>query len=38
VAFVDRDGLDLLRSLADGGVSLVNASPFVTEQLRAGAR
>ena len=38
VAFVDRDGLDLLRTLAGGGVSLVNASRFVTEQLRADAR
>jgi anti-anti-sigma regulatory factor len=38
VAFVDRDGLDLLRGLADRGVTLVNASRFVSEQLKTDAR
>ena len=35
VAFVDGDGLEVLRALAAAGASLVNASPFVTEQLKA---
>ena len=35
VAFVERDGLELLRSLADQGVAVVNCPAFVHEQLRA---
>ena len=38
VAFVDREGLELLRHLVDGGVAVVNCPPFVREQLRALAR
>ncbi len=34
VSFVDRGGLELLRSLADRRARLTNCSPFVTEQLR----
>lgn len=37
VAFVDRDGVDLLRRLAERNVALVNCSDFVAEQLRAEA-
>ena len=35
VAFVERAGLELLRSLADEGVAVVNCPAFVHEQLRA---
>jgi len=35
VTFVDRDGVELLRSLRGRRVALVNCSPFVTEQLKA---
>jgi hypothetical protein len=38
VAFVDRAGLELLRTLVDGGVAVVNCPPFVHEQLRASSR
>ena len=38
VAFVDRDGLELLRDLVDRGVSVVNCPAFVCEQLRALSR
>jgi len=34
VSFVDRSGLDLLRSLAGRSARLNNCSPFVAEQLR----
>ncbi len=34
VSFVDRGGLDLLRSLAGRRARLNNCSPFVAEQLR----
>jgi anti-anti-sigma regulatory factor len=37
VVFVDRDGVDLLRRLAERSVALVNCSGFVAEQLRAEA-
>ncbi|MGH2650580.1 MAG: STAS domain-containing protein [Actinomycetota bacterium] len=36
VSFIDTDGLALVRSLADRQVTIVNCSPFVTEQLRGG--
>lgn len=36
VSFVDRDGIELFRHLRDRDVTLVNCSPFVTAQLRAG--
>ena len=35
VAFVARDGVRLLKDLADGGVAVVNCPAFVAEQLRA---
>ena len=38
VAFVERDGLELLRSLVDAGVAVVNCPAFVHEQLRALSR
>jgi ABC-type transporter Mla MlaB component len=38
VSFVDRPGLDLLQALARDGAALINASPFVAEQLRARIR
>jgi len=34
VSFVDRGGIELLRSLADRHAQLTNCSPFVAEQLR----
>jgi anti-anti-sigma regulatory factor len=34
VSFVDRDGVQLLRSLKSRGVTVVNCSPFVTAQLK----
>jgi hypothetical protein len=34
VSFVERRGVDLLRSLGAQGVPLLHCSPFVTEQLR----
>lgn len=34
VSFVDREGLDLLRTLEGRGVAVVNCSHFVAEQLK----
>lgn len=34
VSFADSEGIVLLRSLTDRQVRLVNASPFVAEQVR----
>jgi len=34
VAFIDRDGVALIRDLTDRGVSVVHCSPFVGELLR----
>lgn len=34
VSFADAEGIALLRSLANRQVLLVNASPFVTQQVR----
>ena len=34
VSFLDADGVALIRDLSDRGARLVNASPFVAEQLR----
>lgn len=34
VVFVDRAGIALVCSLLDGGISLSNCSPFITEQLK----
>jgi len=34
VSFIDPSGLALLRSLDSPNVSLINASPFVTQQLK----
>jgi len=38
VSFVDRDGIELLRSLAERHVGLTNCSAFVAEQLKASGR
>jgi hypothetical protein len=38
VAFVERDGLELLQSLVDRGVTIVNCPAFVREQLKALSR
>lgn len=38
VSFVDRAGVELLRSLADRHSRLNNCSPFVAEQLRTAER
>jgi hypothetical protein len=38
VAFVERDGLELLQSLVDRGVTVVNCPAFVCEQLKALSR
>ena len=35
VAFVERDGVRLLKHLVDGGVVIVNCPAFVSEQLKA---
>ena len=35
VTFLDWDAVDLLRSLRDRQVALLNCSPFVAEQLKA---
>lgn len=37
VSFLDASGVALLQDLAGSGARLVNASPFVTEQLRTPA-
>jgi ABC-type transporter Mla MlaB component len=34
VIFVDRAGAALIRSLVAEGISLINCSPFITEQLK----
>ena len=34
VSFVDREGVELLRTLTSRGVAVVNCSGFVTELLR----
>jgi ABC-type transporter Mla MlaB component len=34
VSFLDREGVVLVRALADRQVSLLNSSPFVAEQLK----
>jgi hypothetical protein len=38
VSYLDRDAVQLLRSLGIRGVALVNCSPFVAEQLKAWAK
>lgn len=35
VAFVERDGVRLLKHLVEGGVAVVNCPAFVCEQLKA---
>jgi hypothetical protein len=35
IAFLERDGVRLLKDLVDGGVAVVNCPAFVTEQLKA---
>jgi ABC-type transporter Mla MlaB component len=34
VSFADRDGVALLRSLQDRHVEILNAEPFIAEQIR----
>jgi ABC-type transporter Mla MlaB component len=34
VSFVDRDGIALLRSLSDRRVEILNALPFIAEQIK----
>jgi ABC-type transporter Mla MlaB component len=34
VSFADRDGIALLRSLADRQVEILNAVPFIAEQIK----
>jgi anti-anti-sigma regulatory factor len=34
VSFADRDGIEFLQNLTDHKVELLNASPFVAEQIR----
>jgi len=34
VSFVDREGIDLLRSLTDRRVEILNALPFIAEQIK----
>ena len=34
VSFADRDGIELLRKLADRGVEILNALPFIFEQIK----
>ena len=38
VSFVDREGCAVLRSLADRNVEIVNAMPFIAEQIRKAAQ
>ena len=38
VGFADREGIELLQRLAARGVSVVNASRFVAEQIKAQPR
>jgi ABC-type transporter Mla MlaB component len=37
VSFADRDGIALLRSLTDRRVQILNALPFIAEQIRKAA-
>ncbi|MGB0036690.1 MAG: STAS domain-containing protein [Candidatus Acidiferrales bacterium] len=37
VSFLDRDGIALLRNMADCGIEILNASPFLAEQIRKAA-
>src|SRR5690348_1251104 len=34
VSFSDREGIELLRNLADRGVEVLNALPFIFEQIK----
>jgi anti-anti-sigma regulatory factor len=34
VSFVDRDGIALLKSLTNRGVEILNALPFIAEQVK----
>lgn len=36
VSFADREGVALLRNLAERRVEIVNALPFIAEQIRNG--
>jgi anti-anti-sigma regulatory factor len=36
VSFIDREGVELLLRLRGRDVALVNCTPFVAEQLKAG--
>jgi len=38
VTFIDREGIQMLRGLADRDARLTNCSPFVAEQLKARER
>jgi ABC-type transporter Mla MlaB component len=38
VSFADRDGIALLRSLTDRRVEILNALPFIAEQIRKATR
>lgn len=38
VSFADREGVALLRSLADRQVEILNALPFIADQIRKAAR
>lgn len=38
VSFVDREGLTVLRGLADRRVEILNALPFIAEQIRKAAQ
>ena len=38
VSFVDRDGIALLRSLTDRQVEILNALPFIAEQIGKATR
>jgi ABC-type transporter Mla MlaB component len=38
VLFADRDGIALLRSLRDRRVEILNALPFISEQVKSGAQ
>ena len=37
VSFADRDGIALLRSLTDRRVEILNALPFIAQQIREAA-
>ena len=34
VSFADREGIELLRNLGDRGVKILNALPFIFEQMK----